>query len=463
MSRQEPTLLAVAGILLAGCAGLPPLGSPPESPIDPGLVGHPDYGFPQAHDLAIGDSLWRPGISEPTVWHDWLQPAARPVPGTPSGMRENQRIDTPDGGSTGMAAYGHLLFAGPPAGPLGIVLLTGEDGPIMVAQADAPARDVGVIPYPDGRLIAVTTGGAGGPLFAVDVTNPYAPALLATVENVRGSHNVAVVPGTPIVYSVEGTGRRAALTDLSNPPPPLGEPYGATDIMDFSRPEEPVLVGTWKNGVTCHAIEFLIRPDLDLFRAYCAGVDTTQVWDIRNATNPTLILDLGWPTLGQDGQEGVIPATFSHWAEPNHDGTVLLLGDESGGGFAGGCDASLDAGGQNANGPLGNVWFYDLADEANPVLRGHVGASADSAVGKACTAHFGDVLGDLPFAAVAFYNAGVLLIDFTNLEAPHVVDQWRGQEMDAGLPVADVWDVVYHQGRLFASDRALGLVQLEVS
>jgi hypothetical protein len=140
------------------------------------------------------------------------------------------------------------------------------------------------------------------------------------------------------------------------------------------------------------------------------------------------------------------------------------MGDETGGGAINGCDIYIEGpDGQVTSGPLGNLWFYDITDPTEPRLRGHVSPSfTDADVPDpttlntgSCTAHFGEVVGKTSSLVMSYYTAGLVLVDFQDLDNPRILDRW-----DAG---GDIWDVQFHQGYLVTGDMTRGMDILTLS
>jgi len=327
--------------------------------------------------------------------------------------------------------------------------ISDPEAPVVASvMTDARAGDTDLIAYPDGRLVAVASS-RGANLFVIDVTDPYNMTLLSVIDTPHGNHNHAVVPGTPIVYNNDSSGAG-----------------GATDIWDLSDPENPVLVQDWANGYGCHASSFYINATEGKFRGYCAGIKVTQIWDVTDPLDPSVIVDIPWPTGGVDtgGQiPAASPATFAHLAMPNHDGTVLIVGDETGGGAAPGCDAYVEVPvtGTTVTGPLGNIWFYDISDEADPVLHGGYSPAAWEQKGS-CTAHFGGVIEDTNHLVMAYYTAGVVLVDFNDIDNPRAVDIWSRTEADGPCTLCGVWDAQYYNGYVFTGDVDRGMDVLTI-
>lgn len=455
--------LMLAATVLAGCASQAPtdaINEIPEAVFDNG--SHPMFGYLTSAVLREGNASDFPAPgqfngSNPPGVDAWMKPMMRPLPGLLNSMAFEARADM-ETGTNGIAIFGPLAFAGS-GGTLSLINIMDPTNPHVVSTIEAPGRDVDTILYPDGRLVAVVTSG-GGTITLVDATDPYNPEVIGTVETPNGNHNLAVVPGTPIIYnspsdgSNNGAGADFAIDDPTQPP------NGKTDIIDASDPTNPVLVKTWENGYGCHDVAFLVNQEAEKMRGYCAGIQKVQIWNVTDPLNPEVVSEWGWPAGGVHDGTAVSLASFAHLAIPNHDGTILILGDESGGGAAPGCDFSVNAAGTTATGPLGNLWFYDVSDESNPVLKGSYSPSAYEQRGS-CTAHFGKVIEDTSHVVMGFYSAGVVLVNFEDPQNPYMVDRYArndpipGSEAPGGA--GTVWDVQYYQGYLFTGDTQNGV------
>lgn len=401
--------------------------------------GHPAYGFLTNGMLPEAtDDQTRVVAADGTV--QWFRPMGIDLPTAPSGFEHVAQVQGATG-AAGISVFGPLAFLGGrgASGPLQIVDISDLEAPeLLSSTADIPVRDADTILYPDGRLVLITTAG-GGTQFATDVTDPENPVLLVAFDTPHNNHNIAVVPGTPLVYN-SGSG-------------------GIIDVVDYSDPENPATVGELNNGDGCHDITFFLDSERELYRAYCAAYPNTEIWDITDPANPTIHVEIPYPGIEQglpvvgDGtlpdSGAQFPLSFSHLAMVNHDASVLIVGDETGGGAINGCD--YYAAGES--GPLGNLWFYDLSDEQNPQLVSHISPEFyddPTDLAGSCTAHFGRVLEDTGYLVMAFYTSGTLLIDFNDIADPVIVDRFVPEG-------GDVWDAQYHQGYLITGDIGRGM------
>lgn len=438
---------------LAGCIGQDTAG--PDEPVDPastpGTAGpealwdhpqtapHPAYDYPTYTDL-------------PTDAPDWWTPIdPAEVPDEIAGVtHEGQATKGPASGN-GIAIFGSLALVS--GDPTTIVDISDPQNPVTLSEIDVSTRDADTIAYPDGRLVAIFATGSGVLPF-YDLTDPANPVELGGLEPSVATHNIAVVPGTPIVYNANSAGGGARTPDAGT---------GVTEIYDLSDPEDPVHVQDWGNGFGCHDITFYSDEDAGKHRAYCAGIEFTQIWDIEDPTEPTVVSNVPVHHGNPDLPSGVASIVFfSHLAMVNDDASVLIVGDETGGGLAPACDAYADGQAATVSGPLGNLYFYDITDEENPQLLSWLSpshhyptnppANAEGELNPAgCTAHFGKIVPDAEqdLLAIAFYGAGVELVDFTDPSHPIIAEQWNEG--------TNTWDVWYYQGYLFTGDMSRGM------
>ena len=371
--------------------------------------GTPGTEVPAGSHEAYGFHVYLPPGGEPT--HDLGHPAMKALPATITGL-ESEALTLGVASGAGIAIFGNLAFVGPGAGPMSIVDISDPTDPQVLSTVDAPGRDIDTIAYPDGRLIAVSTAG-GKSMVATDVTDPSDPEILSVWEPLYPSHNLAVVPGTPIVYNSPSSGT-------------------STDIWDLSDPLHPVMVNDWENGHGCHDLMFFNDPSRSFYRAYCAGIDRTQIWNTTDPSHPEIITTMAFPPEGYEGQSFI-----SHMAMPNVDATVLVVGDET----SGNCEVenALDDTPLEFLAPKHtNLWFYDITDEKNPIIKGQVTPELEYG---ACINHFGRVVHDREVMIISYYRDGILVVDFEDVENPYIVTQHS--------VAGSAWDAWYYQGYVF--------------
>lgn len=443
--------LSLMAVVFSGCIS----DSETNDPVYQGLAatvgqsgGHPAYGYPTNSELPVSENETRVEVDGKVLW---FRPAGRELPSEPATVEHVAHVEG-TGTAGGIAIFGPLAVYGQrgSASPdMSIVDISDPTNPVVTARMnETPVRDADFIAYPDGRLVVISTAG-GGSQYVTDVTDPSNPFFVTAFETPHGNHNIAVVPGTPLVYNSGSS--------------------GTIDVVDYTDPANPVVAGEFVNGDGCHDITFFISNETQ--RAYCAAYPDSEIWDISDPVNIEMVIEIPYPSIDKgvpvvggvspvpDNDLTQFPLSFSHLVMVNHDATVLIVGDETGGGGINGCDAYVNAAGVTASGPLGNLWFYDITDENNPDLLGHVSPEAydDPAdLTGSCTAHFGRLLEDTGYLVMGFYTSGVVLIDFNDAANPVIVDRLVQEG-------SDIWDVQYHQGYLFTGDIGRGMDVLEVN
>lgn len=324
---------------------------------------------------------------------------------------------------------------------LRIVDVSDPAEPVILAQDvldtdGGGSRDIDFLDHPNGRHYAVMSRGG---VVLVDVTDPTDPFVVSEAE--VASHNMAVVPGTTIVYNSRS---------ISTHTPTPGT-TGQVDIVDFADPENPEVtvfafpaviqtpMGIPKavGATTCHDITFSITEDHQW--AYCAGVTETHIWDINDPAAPEIIQVIDWP-----GNQ------IHHGAWGARDGDILIIGDEFAGAAAGVCTVAQD--------PYAALWFFDVSDIETPIPLGYhrVDYTSIDAPTELCTTHFGTLVEDRDMFVLGWYTGGVTLIDFSDPAAPVEVDSYRP---DGAF---SVWDARYYKGHVYTGDSARGVDVLRI-
>ena len=453
MSRLLATLLALPLLAagLAGCVQAPTSAAevdpnallnllPATEPLwnNPQTAPHPAFNFPTLSHPATGPNV--------PAW--WTPITPRALPATIAGMEvvAETKDQVPMG--AGMSVFGGLAVVPGYGEPTSIVDIRDPANPVVLSTIDEDShRNVDFIAYPDGRLVAVFSTGKGV-LPVYDITDPKNPVRLSEMKPATGTHKVNVVPGTPIVYNANSNGGGASLVDPSGLTTQTAK--GQTEIFDLTDPANPVHVQDWKNGYGCHHIYFWNSAEKQ--RALCAGIEFTQIWDTADPRNPQVIVSIpvhhgvaGTPSMSAP-LAGIL--AFSHFSILNDDGTVLIVGDEMGGG-------SIPPGCTVKGAPTGALWFYDVKDEKSPKLLGWFSPGQHFVKHReafSCTAHHGRLVPDpegRDMLAMAFYGAGVVLVDFSDPKMPKMVDQFNEG--------TDTWEVQYYNGYLFTGDLARGM------
>jgi hypothetical protein len=475
-------LLLVAALLLTAFAGcLDDSGEPAGDDPLPGTGGGPLY--QGAGTLFAGPALYRDpqnaphpsfnfatlanpaGIAAPAHW--------RPI--TPGDLPE--RIEglahvaqTPGVASgAGTALFGSIAVVPGYGQPTAVVDISDPMSPKVLSTFEPQEgmsnhRGAAFIPYPDGHLSVLISTGSG--IDHWDLTDPTNPQPLPFLEPEGGSHKVGIIPGTPIVVN--------AASDGGSPNNPATSPT-VSQMWDLSDRDAPIQLPDFRNGYGCHHVYFWNDVEQEKYRGVCAGIEYTQIWDTTDPYNPTVIVSVPFGTGGTPAGAAASGASvsFSHYAGLSMDGSILMVGDEHGGGAGPiGCVAAVDTPAGRVSVPIGAVWFYDVSDETDPQLLSWVSMSQlekqglqnptnTAGVPASCTAHHGrlvpvegrDVL------AMSFYGAGVVVIDFTAIRDgtsfPEVVAQYKDG--------SDTWETWYYNGWLFTGDlnRGMDVLALE--
>ncbi|MEK6975836.1 MAG: hypothetical protein AABY18_05790 [Candidatus Thermoplasmatota archaeon] len=429
---------------------------------DPQNTPHPSFNFPTLAWPATGEGV-------PALWKA-IPPGE--LPGTITDLELVKQTPGVSSGA-GAAVFGSIVVVPGFGADTSVVDISDPTNPTVLSQfrpqeGMATHRGAAFIPYPDGTLVVVISTGAGIDVW--DLTDPKAPQPLPFLLMNRtdgssiGSHKVGVIPGTPIVVNAASDGGAARDPATST---------GVTQMWDLSDPTNPFRLPDFQNGYSCHHVYFWNDRDAGKYRGVCAGVQYTQLWDTTDPYDPSVIVSIPFGTGGTPlSPAGSVQfsAGLSHYAGLNLDGTILMMGDESGGGSTPpGCTVSIDVPGVGAVGaPIGAVWFYDVSDEANPTYLGYYSASQDQKLmngGDAptsCTAHHGRLI-PVPgrdVLAMSFYGAGVVVIDFTGMrsEGSAHFASTAAQFADG----SDTWETLYYNGYLFTGDLNRGMDVLKL-
>lgn len=325
------------------------------------------------------------------------------------------------------------------ADPVGSVLVASE-----IAGTEG-TRDVDIMEHPNGHVYAVMAHG-GAKISITDVTDRSSPVHVLDITDIGSAHNIAVVPGAPIIYNSRSID--AGVND------PTGLKLGKIDIIDLTDLDNPQTtvfgfpaVVVTAGGIpkvstasTCHDITFLTTDDKQW--AFCAGVTETQIWDIADPLEP-VILQIVQTPLNQ----------IHHGAWAARGGDVLIIGDEFAGAAAG--TTCTDP----APNPYAALWFWDISDLATPTPLGFYSISYNSATAQdpsLCTTHFGTLVEDRDLFVIGWYTAGVAIVDFSDAMNPREVGRYHSDGSQS------VWEARYYKGYIYTGDQARGMDLLRV-
>lgn len=230
----------------------------------------------------------------------------------------------------------------------------------------------------------------------IDITNPYdstSPDRVRTVGWAReldGSHNTTIDPSGNYIYNSN--------QDLIPKTPLNGQAVYPIEVFDISNLAAPVKVAevALTTGTGPHDITF--SPDGS--RAYVAAVSHSVILDTTNRANPSVIGVIEDPTV-----------SIHHQADPidMNGRRYLVISDELIGvieGLAvcpGGGLHIYDVTGDLERTPL-KVGYYAIPQVAPP-LQDHL----------RCTAHVFKAYPEQGIMTIAWYGAGVRVLDISNL------------------------------------------------
>ena len=303
-----------------------------------------------------------------------------------------------------------------------------------------PRHDLNSQCYSEARSLGLFRDGMNpAGTFIVDVTDPARPATVSFFSEPRGSHNLTVAPGGDYAYNSN--------SDLNQKNPQIE----VWDIRDFDAPKSVFTLNT-TTGLSSHDVTF----NSDGTRAYSAAVTHTLVLDTTNLAEPRIIGRIADPAVN-----------IHHQSDPVTIGgkTFLIVSDE----FAGAAG--------NGTCPGGGLHVYDITGslERTPVKVGVWNSPATFPVNDThnltCTAHVFRVYPEQRLMTIAWYEAGVRVVDISNLVGVAAgVSEGQGN-LGMGMreigyyrfPDSDTWSVKTNRIEpdgsfyLFGNDQARGL------
>lgn len=384
MERSAAAILLL--VALAGCLGTP--SSTTDAPAD-----------------ASADGTWD-----------------RPLPDEIVGLRHVTSVPDVEPGASGLWVDGRWAYvSGFDSQAFHVVDLADPTRPAVAGTLEGPSTTDAHHLVVDGRDIVVSSSNGGG-LRVLDVTDRSDPRLVDTVDVF--AHNVGVLPNASLAYVADSQGR------------------GSTnEIVDVADPDDARVVATFgERG--CHDVAFHVHDGRRLMT--CPALDATEIWDVTDdPLDPERVAVLRNPFISAPGavpgRPDLVPGPFDdigpgghHWATAARGGDLLIVGSEFTGAIAPGCGVHAEAGGRSVSDTLGALWFYDATDPADPELMGwfKMPVPEDNAWNRdwmypSCTSHFGEVVESRDKVVVAWYHAGVALIDFSDPADPTLVDRFQ--------------------------------------
>ena len=277
----------------------------------------------------------------------------------------------------------------------------------------------------------------------IDVTNPYAPRSISFIKLARGSHNMTVHPSGQWMYNSNSEGTKGGIEVVS--------------LADLTAPVQTNKVPL-PGGEDSHDITF----SADGTRAYSAALDHTAILDTSDAGNPKVVGSITDPTI-----------TLHHQADPVTvgDRTFLIINDE------------LNGAGGNEYCPGGGLHVYDVTGPLEkapkkvgaffaPDVTAAQGSRGGLGATVSCTAHVFRIYPEQGILTIAWFGAGVRVIDLNGLEGysagvlPQVGSVTPGGMKEVGYfrftEDSDAWAAKVHRfdadgsAYLFSNDQTRG-------
>jgi hypothetical protein len=228
--------------------------------------------------------------------------------------------------------------------------------------------------------------------FLVDLTDPANPTTVSFIEVPEGSHNQTVHPSGDYLYNSNsdllGVGGQPEITihDISDPENPRF-------VQNFRFPPVPTSLGTESHDIFFNGTGT---------RAYAAALSSTLILDTTDPEAPVIIEQIIDPSIEVVHQSDLVSL-------PRADGTVrdlLVITDEQAGAAA------------NASCPGGGLHVYDVTGELeqSPAKLGvWFIDSTEPTGGGVCTSHVLRLHPDQALLTIAWYTAGVRVLDISGL------------------------------------------------
>jgi hypothetical protein len=277
----------------------------------------------------------------------------------------------------------------------------------------------------------------GEGIMIIDVRNAAKPKPIAHLTT-NAAHTMKPFPGGKYLYmgggNLAGSADRAGLTivDVSNPKKPkIAKTIPSTQVMD------------------CHDVSFSISKKKKL--AFCAGAigtGETQIWDVSDPLNPTVLSRIVNPAI-----------QYSHYGVANKKQTLLAIDDEA--------FAAHDC--NSGQSPTGRVWLYDISNPQAPLPQGSFappgGRGGNPAmagignyagwVGSWCLSHGLDWHPKKDMIAVTWFTAGVSVLDASD---PLTLSEYAYYD----TPDNAVYSTLWHDGYLATNDHMKGFELFKV-
>ena len=275
----------------------------------------------------------------------------------------------------------------------------------------------------------------------VDISNLKQPKQVGFIETDCGSHTHTLVPdeGKLFMYvnSYPISGQSGSCNHVAH------RKFSIVKI-DKGNPANSKVVNTHTtppDTLGCH--DTTIYPSKDLGIAACLGV--WLMLDISNPAKPK--------TIAETRNEEI---ELDHSSAITWDGKIAIIGDEHAG-AAGGGGCSTDS-----QSPVGAMWFYDISDPTNPVLKSYhslprvpsIDAEKDADYFR-CTTHNFNVIPMKKkgkyIVVSSYYAGGIAAINFSDPENPREIAYYINEQNDVN---PDTWAAYWYNGRIYTNDHS---------
>jgi hypothetical protein len=236
------------------------------------------------------------------------------------------------------------------------------------------------------------TGQSNFGTFIADITDPRNPVTLAFVPIAKGSHNQTVHPSGNYLYNSN--------SDLATDISPSIEIWNITDInnpvfvRNLPMPIRPGL------GSDSHDVTFNTTGT----RAYTAAISHTSIIDTTNPANPVVLNTIFDPTVNVSHQADPVTMRDPITGLPK---TFVIVSDEL-----------VGAAGNYAC-PGGGLHVYDVTNDAFTKVgfwvTDYAGQTQSPASIPVCTSHVFRIHEKEKLLTIAWYSAGVRVVDISQL------------------------------------------------
>lgn len=269
-------------------------------------------------------------------------------------------------------------------------------------------------------------------VLVVDVTDASAPRPVGSVSLPYGAHNSTLHPAGRYLYASD--------SELEGPFSRSDErPYATSriQIVDLANLNAPAMVNEvdipgWGSA---HDITFNASGS----RAYSAALTQTQIFDTTDPAQPKLLTTIADPEIN-----------IHHQADPyTLNGREYLVITDELAGAAG-----------NAYCPGGGLHIYDITDELVPVKTSRFFAPSmttlfDEQRWFICTSHVLRIYPEHNILTIAWYSAGIWVIDISDPSAFKAVGFADPTGIDQRQ--TNAWSAKLFNGHIFTNDMGRGM------